>query len=235
MEIFALAFAPGIFWLWYFYKKDKLEPEPKGLLIKVYFLGLIIAFPAALVEFFIGKVFSLSDVLMAAVAAPVIEEYAKYSVVKRGVYKHEEFDEPMDGIVYAAAAALGFASIENVFYLLQARSAGIFTFVFLVRSLLSVPGHALFSSMWGYALGMAKFSHGDTYWKFVLPGLALSIALHGLFNFLGEATPLALLGLLILVPVMWKIVHRRIAQTLARSPHIVPPPETVNPTPPEPL
>lgn len=48
--ILVLGLAPGIFWFWYFYKKDKLEPEPKHFIIKTFFLGMVSAVPAVVLE-----------------------------------------------------------------------------------------------------------------------------------------------------------------------------------------
>lgn len=232
MVIFAiltLAFAPGIFWLWYFYKKDKLEPEPKHLIVKTFFLGMLVAVPVTLLE----APFGSSEFLLAIIGAPIIEEYAKYFVVRRTIYGHIEFDEPVDGIVYAAAAALGFASVENAGYLVEAyRSpqellkssapvsalSGVLR-VFFVRALFTVPGHVLFSSMWGYALGWAKFAHSDRGKTLIRKGLILAFLLHGLFNFLLSIHPATSLGMVILVLVMWRMLRRRIAKALAGSPH----------------
>lgn len=229
LAIIVLAFAPGIFWLWYFYKKDKLEPEPKQLVVKTFFLGMLVAIPVVLAELPFGN----SELLLAVIAAPIIEEYAKYFVVRRTVYKNVEFDEPLDGIVYAAAAALGFASAENAVYLVAAyvgpqeflessepiSALGVVLTVFAIRALLSVPGHVLFSSMWGYALGQAKFAPGERGRALIRNGLILAFVLHGLFNFLLEMGLLTALGMLILVLVMWRMVHRRIASALAGSPY----------------
>ena len=110
----ALAFGPAIFWLWYVYQKDRWEPEPRALVVKTFLWGMACALPAALGE----ALFFWSGFFLIVVAAPVIEEYAKYFVVSRTVYREIEFSEPMDGIVYSAAAALGFASIENLLYLI---------------------------------------------------------------------------------------------------------------------
>ena len=90
--------------------------------------------------------------------------------------------------------------------------------VFVVRALLSVPGHALFSSIWGYALGWAKFPGARTAKGVVLKGLLLAMFLHAVFNGLLVIVPWAAAGMLILVPVMWRMVNRRIADSLERSP-----------------
>lgn len=213
--IFFLGFLPGVFYLWYFYKKDKYEPEPVKLIIKTYFMGMAAAIPISLLE----APFAFSGFILVVIAAPVIEEYGKFFVVKRKLYQNVEFDEPMDGIIYAVSAALGFASIENGFYLLTAHLEGAVTEVFIMRALLSVPGHALFSSMWGYALGMTKFSNNPQRKDLIYKGLGLAMLCHAGFNFLLVTIPFASIGVFVLVPVMWKVVNNKIKEALEISPH----------------
>jgi protease PrsW len=89
----------------------------------------------------------------------------------------------------------------------------------LIRALLSVPGHALFSAMWGYALGFAKFSDPPLAKKLIRRGLLLSIGLHALFNLLCLSGPSFALGMLVFVPIAWKSVNRKIHAALAASPY----------------
>lgn len=209
-----LAFAPGIFWLWYVYQKDRWEPEPQVLIVKTFLLGMICALPAALLE----VPFAWSGVFLIVIAAPVIEEYAKYFVVSRTVYKHTEFSEPMDGIVYSAATALGFASIENFFYLLAAQNQDVLTPVFLGRAFFSVPGHVLFSTIWGAALGRAKFITDPTRQRTLIDsGLVTAMAAHGLFNLLAMFELLGAVGLLVFLFFAWKLFHQRIETAPAES------------------
>lgn len=58
----------------------------------------------------------------------------------------------MDGIVYGTAAALGFASVENIFYVLNAleESQAEATELLIWRAMLSVPGHALWAVPWAW-------------------------------------------------------------------------------------
>lgn len=221
--ILVLAFAPGILWLLYFYSRDRLEPEPRRLVLKVFLLGIAIAIPAAIAEALLAWAGSF---LLIVFVAPVIEEYGKYFVVSRSVYHSEEFDEPMDGIIYATTAALGFASIENVGYLFTvgAIDPTALGLTFWARALLSVPGHALFSSMWGYALGWSLLIPDEHERQvFIRKGIWLAIAFHGSFNLLAllSAEYGLVAGGLLLVFVMfaWRVVHRRIAATLERSPY----------------
>jgi RsiW-degrading membrane proteinase PrsW (M82 family) len=216
LPLAAVAAAPAIFWLWYFYRRDRYEPEPKLLIVRTFLLGMLITIPVAFIEGFLP----ISDLVLAILAAPVIEELAKYLVVKRTVFRTLEFDEPIDGVIYAAAAALGFATLENIGYILTAYLSSPVEevlFVYVLRALLSVPGHALFSSMWGYGLGRAKFdpSRGRMY---ILAGLILAIILHAIFNFLLYSSPILALGVFALVPLIWWFVFRIMEDALRRSP-----------------
>lgn len=219
LVILALALAPGIFWAWYFYRRDKYDPEPAALIVKIFLLGVLVTFPVAFVEGFFG-LFIASPLIMGVVVAPVVEEYGKFAVVRRFAYRDTEFDEPMDGIVYAAAAALGLASLENVLYVFSAylTSPALALSTIAVRAIFSVPGHALFSGVWGYALGRAKFAAPEQRSGIVLRGLALGMVLHGIFNFLlfsAEIVAYAMaVFILVLTPGLWILANRNIRQAL---------------------
>ena len=219
LVILSLALAPGVFWAWYFYRRDKFEPEPKALIVKLFLLGVLVTFPVAFVEGFFG-LFIVSPLIMGAIVAPVVEEYGKYWVVRRFAYPNPEFDEPMDGIVYAAAAALGLASLENVLYVFTAylASPALALSTIAIRAIFSVPGHALFASVWGYALGRAKFAAADRRPAIVFQGLALAMALHGIFNFLlmtAEVFAYTLaVFVLVLTPGLWILANRNITRAL---------------------
>jgi len=156
------------------------------------------------------------------VLAPMIEEYSKFTVVRRTVYNDPEFDESMDGLVYAAAAALGFASLENIFYVVSAytkagSSAAVSTFWF--RALLSVPAHALFSAQWGAALGKAKFEPPELRAGIIRRGLLTAMIGHGLWNAIcmihGASGPV----LAVLTLVLWSTTNRHARELLSRSPY----------------
>lgn len=223
--VLVLAIAPGVFWLWYFYRKDKLEPEPLHLIRNVFLVGALGVIPAFALELPFGTIEKLvpglRPYLGMVIAAPLVEETIKFLVVRWMIYKNPEFDEPMDGVVYAAAAALGFASAENLGYVVGQiqHGAGAVATVGVVRAFLSVPGHALFSSMWGYALGVAKFADPARRKKLIIRGLLLAMVLHGTFNFLCFLGPYWALGMLIFVPIMWRMTHSRIRRALEASPH----------------
>lgn len=219
LVILALALGPGVFWAWYFYRRDRYEPEPAALIAKIFLLGALITFPVAFVEGFFG-LFIASPLIMGAIVAPIVEEYGKFYVVRQFAYQDTEFDEPMDGIVYAAAAALGLASLENVFYVFTAylTSPALALGTIVVRAIFSVPGHALFASAWGYALGRAKFMAPERRPRIIIGGLLLGMALHGAFNFLLMTAEIfaytMIIFILILTPGLWILANRNIAAAL---------------------
>ncbi len=196
-----IAFTPGLFWLWLIYTRDKYQPEPRGLVIRTFLFGIGIAIPVAIVEVLLYPESLQSDsgpasleaaAYLAFVVAGITEELGKFLVVRRTVYGSRYFDEPMDGIVYASAAALGFASIENTIYVLQFGAT-----VMLIRGPVSTIGHAVFSSLWGYPLAVQKVNRQRLSFGLVL-GLLAAVAMHGLFNFMlfvgNILTSLVLLG-----------------------------------------
>ncbi len=67
-------------------------------------------------------------------------------------FQSKHFDEPYDGVVYAALASMGFATYDGAWHLWHHRDAGIW----MVRVLLALPAHLFFACLWGYALGRAK-------------------------------------------------------------------------------
>lgn len=153
-------------------------------MVRTFFLGVGIAIPIAIIEGLLypgslqGTLSIPTAVYVAFVVAGVTEESGKFLVVRLGAYRSARFDQPEDGLVYAAAAALGFAAMENIIY--------VFSFglsVILARGLFSNIAHVLFSSMWGYPLALTKL--GIIKNKYVTwGGLAAAMVAHGVFDFL---------------------------------------------------
>ena len=76
------------------------------------------------------------------------------------VYHWDEFDEPLDGVVYGVAVALGFATLENLLFVARLGLG-----VAWMRALFAVPAHALFGATMGYYAGRAKFDRGGKLWR----------------------------------------------------------------------
>jgi protease PrsW len=208
------AILPAFLWMIYFYRNDRYAPEPKKLVARTFLVGAIVG--AAMVFSLKELPFQLSFLALAVFVAPVTEETAKFLCVRWTVYERKEFDEPVDGMVYATAAALGFASIENVIYVLGSWSKGPEAGVMVLagRSVLSVPAHALFSSLWGLALGWHKKRKSRKSSMLVVAGLFAGMVLHGLFNYLTSENLFGGLVFLLVFAFAWRTVFLLIRKAL---------------------
>lgn len=210
------AVAPGIALLTYFYLKDKYESEPLHMVMKVFFLGFLIVLPVMIVQR--GLTIWLGDgpfVTAFAISAGV-EEAMKWFVLFHLIYNHTEFDEPYDGIVYAAAISLGFATVENVIFGL-AHQVSVSTLV--IRALLPVSGHAMFGVMMGYYLGRAKFSSNWNTRKYLILSLLLPLFWHGIYDWiLGNITQYWIWYIIPLMAFLWYGGIGKIYRANNRSP-----------------
>jgi RsiW-degrading membrane proteinase PrsW (M82 family) len=113
------------------------------------------------------------------VIAAAIEEMCKIAVVYWIVWRRPEFDERMDGIVYACRAGLGFALVENVLYLLQQDTLGGQLQTWILRAVLAVPGHAMWTGMIGAMAARRRF---DGRGLGLIGGYLLAVAFHGAYG-----------------------------------------------------
>jgi RsiW-degrading membrane proteinase PrsW (M82 family) len=227
-----LGLIPGFFWLWVFYRKDKYQPEPKALIALVFFAGVLSVIPTLILEesfnayvapldLATGAVTDWHDLLQIFVVyffgVGPIEEFCKYLAVRISIYRNRNFNEPVDGVIYAVSAAVGFATLENIFYFIQfSQSFGSLFFTFVMRFFLSSLAHIYFSAMWGYGLGRKKFKLGRA---MVIKGLFLAAFLHGLFDFLLTWNMIAAILVLPLMILMGRLTGARIRDLLLLSPY----------------
>ena len=150
-------------------------------------------------ETFEGEVaFGAFAASMLFVVGPV-EELSKFGAARLGAYRSMYFEEPLDGLVHGVAASLGFATLENMFYMLQFGPE-----ILIVRGPLTTLAHVVFGASWGYALGL-YIQRPSLRSRFVLVvGLAGAAVLHGLFNITVSFIPILSL-LLIALGMAWTL------------------------------
>lgn len=188
--LFCSGFIPGIIWLTIYYKKDIYEPEPIKQIIKVFAAGLIVVIPVAFIENILTNIihstsqiiFVYNFLLFFIIVGPV-EEYFKFLAVVKTVYNKSDFNEPLDGIIYSCAASMGFASIENAFYVSSAASFNDGLLLLVMRGFLSTAGHLFFGAIWGFQLGKSKFKKNGIKDFSVKKSLVISMFFHGLYDF----------------------------------------------------
>jgi len=192
-----LAIFPPILIAYYIYKKDKYEKEPRSLVVKSFLFGCVGVIPAIFLELFLDGVFP-TLFLSVFLGIAFIEELVKYFFLKEYLFSKADFNEPMDGIVYAVMISLGFATVENIGYVLNHPGQEIN--IALMRMFTAIPLHAVCGVILGYFVGLAKFSENK---KILLyKGLFFATLVHGLYNyflFLGQGVIFSIIALVVAV------------------------------------
>jgi len=201
----ALGALPGLLWLYWFRFKDRDAPGGRRKLLRVFVLGalgaFLIAYSRPRLEWLLpDQTGTRNDLIDAYVVTALGEEIAKLAAFLLGGLWWRGCKEPMDGIVYAAAAALGFASVENAFVLSIEGDPRLI----LVRAFTSTIAHVVFLAPAGFFLVRAKLGRGR--WRRELATLSVVVAvlLHGTYDWIlmhAEGTGRLGLGLLMVVAI----------------------------------
>jgi protease PrsW len=182
-----MAFIPAALWIVFFYRQDRLEPEPKGMVLQVFVLGGLLA--AAIGIPLVNNVFQVSTWLYtnaftnlfgAILVIGFTQEFLKYAAVRFSVYQSAEFDERTDGVIYATAAGLGFATVLNIAFVVD--SGGVNLGMGAIRLVLTALAQASFAGVTGYFLGREKLDDKPAWWMPL--GFLLAVLLNGLFFYL---------------------------------------------------
>ncbi|MBO7744065.1 intramembrane metalloprotease PrsW [Paenibacillus sp. MWE-103] len=216
-SILTAAVAPGIALLTYFYLKDRYEAEPIHMVIRVFLMGVLIVLPIMVIQRGLELGLGSGPVVFSFAVSAGVEELMKWFVLYHIIYNHTEFDEPYDGIVYAVAISLGFATVENVLYaVFQPMTVG----SLLIRALLPVSGHALFGVTMGYYLGKARFASASKLKiRFLILAACLPLLEHGLYDYImGSGSTYWAWFIMPLMAYLWYKGVRRINRANARSP-----------------
>lgn len=180
-----VALLPAILLLVYIWKKDP-QKEPTSRFVKAVLWGVAICIPVAFLEMGIeyvlfgveGPTNLLGSTTMAFVVAALPEETFKLLALWLVLRKNPYFDEHFDGIVYAVCVGLGFAAVENVFYVLGEEENWVG--VAIARSLLAVPGHYAFAILMGYYYSVYHFVNRSR--KVALRILLVPVVAHGIYD-----------------------------------------------------
>ena len=177
---------------------DRYESEPLWMLATTFVWGAVVAvFIALILNTINGAIVAaatnsaqIGENFGAVISAPIVEESAKaFIILVLFLWKRDEFDDIVDGVVYAGMVGLGFAMTENILYYGRAvqAGAGVLTFTFILRGMAAPFSHPLFTSMTGIGLGWSRQSNNG-FVKIVMPvlGFMLAIFLHATWN--GAAT-----------------------------------------------
>jgi len=184
------AVLPSLLLMVYIYRKDKIEKEPANMIIKLAMFGALTVISAVILEIIGSKildnfydsdetVYKLIEYFIIVAGA---EEGGKYFILKKKTWDSPEFNYSYDAVVYSVAVSLGFATVENILYVLSGGFG-----VAIVRAVLSVPGHVVFAVYMGYYYSRAKKAavngrisadESNRIMAYVVP-----VMLHGFYDF----------------------------------------------------
>jgi len=218
---------PILFWAIYHIHKDRHLPEPAGHLLLALALGVGSFYLGLEMYTALGHMglrydaFALAEnnrfglFLYSILAIGPIEELAKFIPFWLIILRLREFDEPVDGIIYASFIGLGFAAVENIYYLRFLSGIEAWGRAFVGPVL-----HIVFASIWGYYIGRAYLCR-RSFFKTCMLALAFAAVLHGIYDFVvigwaPRALPIA--ALIIIAVWIWRLKEIRYLHTLPPGP-----------------
>ena len=214
MLVLLATILPSIIIVLYFVRSDKFK-EPSFEIVKIFFYGILITIPAFYLNTYLGNILEtktkISEPLIGSflTAAPV-EEGLKFFILFYFVYKMKDFNEPIDGIVYGVCVSLGFATLENIYYVyaltdyFETKPLSLA----ILRAFSAVPAHAAFGAIMGYFFMKYSFiSKKDN----LFFSIAFPFFLHGLYNFSMSYNTFA--GYLLVV-LMWIVIYKKFKELI---------------------
>lgn len=204
----ALAIIPGLLLIIYVYKKDKVEKEPLGLIIRILIYGVISCIAAGFLEQLESNFLpqypqgSVQYAVQTSFCmAALVEETVKFLAMRLGSWRYQGFNYRFDGIVYGVSAAVGFAVYENVMYVAM---YGLQTAI--VRAFTAIPLHAFcgvfMGVMYSYSKKASILGQGGKCVMYTIFALLLPMLIHGTYDtfaFLGERGTIPLLVFVVIL------------------------------------
>ncbi len=207
MTTLLITILPSLLIITFFVKSDRF-PEPTNQIIKIFFYGILLCFPAFYLNTQLIGVYANTgigdDLVSSFLSAAPVEEVLKFTVLYSLVYKMKDFNEPMDGIVYGVTVSLGFATLENIYYVyvLSDHFDTSSQSLAILRSFSAIPAHGVFGATMGYFF--MKYSFISKQNNLALC-MIVPILLHGSYNFFAHTY--FIVSLLIVI-VSWVVVLR---------------------------
>jgi len=176
---------PAIFWLWFWLKEDKPNPEPRGLLILAFLVGMLATALAYPIQKYIADNIHIGNLGLLTLWAAT-EEVLKFVGIYIVALRSKYFDEPIDAVIYFITIALGFSALENTMFLFNPIGDGDALATILLGNFRFIGATVLHIATSGFIGVTVALSFYDRRAKRIwisIFGLIGAIALHTLFNF----------------------------------------------------
>lgn len=181
MLLLGLAIAPGVAISLYIFYRDKYNREPAATLLMSFVWGILVTLPAVVLEMAADALTeeTVTGIIISSFFfVALVEEFCKFLPLRYYALTRKSFDEPLDGIVHSVMIGMGFATLENIGYVLTSPNG---LQVGMMRMFSSIPAHASFGVIMGYYAGKAKFDHINSK-ALLLKGLLLATFFHGAYD-----------------------------------------------------
>ncbi|MBM3452375.1 MAG: PrsW family intramembrane metalloprotease [Bacteroidetes bacterium] len=219
---------PVLIFMYLIYLRDTIK-EPLSTLFRAFFAGILSVVLAVILGLVISPIGEfLKESAMgysffnAFITAGLIEEFSKFLLLYLFIWKHKNFDQNYDGIIYAVFASLGFALVENILYVFQ---GGLSTAI--MRAVLAVPGHGFFAVIMGYYFSLAKFNHNQQRSLLLIQAIMIPALIHGSYDFclmyMSHENSNILLSLLLLIAFtvlvigFWRLGFKKIKKHIQKD------------------
>ena len=181
LVLVSLSILPGFLIMSLIYNLDEQNKEPLWLLAIAFILGAVnLHLDINILEYLLSSIDVQNNFLSTGIEALTVsttEETLKFLVVMLIIYPNKYFDEPFDGIVYSVFVGMGFATAENLTFVLQSSAS-----LALMRMLTAIPAHFVFAVIMGYYLGKAK-SNKKSQLLFIVLSILIPIIFHALYDY----------------------------------------------------
>jgi len=218
LVLVSLSILPGFFIMSLIYNLDVQDKEPLWLLAIAFILGALnLHLDIDILEFLLSSNDVQNNFLRVGVEAITVattEEVLKFLVVILIIYPSKYFDEPFDGIVYSVFVGMGFATAENLTFVLQGSAS-----LAVMRMITAVPAHFVFAVIMGYYLGKAKRKKKSQF-IFIVLAILLPIVFHALYDYFLfiDFVPGVWVGGIITLAIALIIAKKSIQEHMSASP-----------------
>ena len=180
---FLASIIPAFIWLSFWLREDSAHPEPRWLIVASFIGGILSVIIAIFGEKYISDIVNDQNMRYALWAA--LEEIIKFAIVIAIALNTKYYDEPIDAMIYIITVALGFATIENMLFILGPLESGEISQSIVTGSMRFIGAtlvHTVSSAVIGFFLGYAFYKNMLAKFIYAVIGLAVAIALHASFN-----------------------------------------------------
>lgn len=178
-----MAVAPGLALAIYINFKDPKEKKPISILIQSVIWGVLSFVLSLLVGFLLHRFADIDpqnvmdQLIRALVFVGFVEEGSKFLFIRGILFKSDHFYKPFDGIVFSVMVGMGFATAENILYVVNGDGG-----TAVMRMFTAVPAHAVFAVIMGYFLGEARVFRSSSR-LFGFMGLFFASFAHGYYDY----------------------------------------------------